>query len=206
MEVKAIDTYYNGYKFRSRLEARWAVFFDAIGVKYEYEPEGLLLHDGTKYLPDFYLPQFKCYFEVKRNPGNIWRSCLPDDPEFAEAIRKIRSGMENDEWAGIICFGDPYDHTMFIFCQEYNDSSGGSYDGMPVVFGHWINTRDPMLFSWWDCRDRTFLTTFGGDSFQIPMITDCDYQYLENPFVTKRIIDAELKARQARFEHGESPR
>ncbi len=40
MEIKAIDTVYNGYKFRSRLEARWAVFFDAAGIKYEYEPEG----------------------------------------------------------------------------------------------------------------------------------------------------------------------
>lgn len=28
-EIKAIDTYYKGYRFRSRLEARWAVFFDA---------------------------------------------------------------------------------------------------------------------------------------------------------------------------------
>ena len=30
--IKAIETEYNGYKFRSRLEARWAVFFDALGV------------------------------------------------------------------------------------------------------------------------------------------------------------------------------
>lgn len=28
--VKAIDTVYKGYRFRSRLEARWAVFFDAL--------------------------------------------------------------------------------------------------------------------------------------------------------------------------------
>lgn len=28
MTIKAIDTIYKGYKFRSRLEARWAVFFD----------------------------------------------------------------------------------------------------------------------------------------------------------------------------------
>ena len=40
MDIKPIETYYNGYRFRSRLEARWAVFFDALGVPYEYEPEG----------------------------------------------------------------------------------------------------------------------------------------------------------------------
>lgn len=53
-EIKAIETYYNGYKFRSRLEARWAVFFDACGIKYEYEPEGYEM-DGVRYLPDFRL-------------------------------------------------------------------------------------------------------------------------------------------------------
>ena len=41
-EIKAIETYYKGYRFRSRLEARWAVFFDAAGIKYEYEPEGFI--------------------------------------------------------------------------------------------------------------------------------------------------------------------
>ena len=39
-EIKAIETVYNGYRFRSRLEARWAVFFDAMQIRYEYEPEG----------------------------------------------------------------------------------------------------------------------------------------------------------------------
>ena len=57
MEIKAIETEYNGYRFRSRLEARWAVFFDAAKIKYEYEPEGFELADGTRYLPDFYLPE-----------------------------------------------------------------------------------------------------------------------------------------------------
>lgn len=53
-DIKAIETEYNGYKFRSRLEARWAVFFDACGIKYEYEPEGYEM-DGIRYLPDFRL-------------------------------------------------------------------------------------------------------------------------------------------------------
>lgn len=51
--AKPIETIYNGHRFRSRLEARWAVFFDACGIGYEYEPEGFQFEDGTKYLPDF---------------------------------------------------------------------------------------------------------------------------------------------------------
>ena len=56
MTIKPIETNYNGYRFRSRTEARWAVFFDALAVRYEYEPQGYRLHDGTPYLPDFWLP------------------------------------------------------------------------------------------------------------------------------------------------------
>jgi hypothetical protein len=65
--ITPIQTVYNGYRFRSRLEARWAVFFDAIGMKYEYEPEGYDLGDGVRYLPDFYLPDYNCFAEVKAN-------------------------------------------------------------------------------------------------------------------------------------------
>ncbi len=47
-DIKAIPTTYAGVKFRSRLEARWAAFFDLIGWKWEYEPFDL---DG--WAPDF---------------------------------------------------------------------------------------------------------------------------------------------------------
>jgi len=55
MTIKAIQTEYRGYKFRSRLEARWAVFFDTVGVAWEYEPEGYHLGDLGCYLPDFFI-------------------------------------------------------------------------------------------------------------------------------------------------------
>lgn len=71
--IKPIDTLYDGHYFRSRTEARWAVFFNALGIKYEYEPEGYKLEDGTCYLPDFWLPNVGnkygegtgAWFEVK---------------------------------------------------------------------------------------------------------------------------------------------
>jgi hypothetical protein len=54
--IKPIETRYKGYRFRSRLEARWAVFFDALDLRWEYEPEGFKMSNGKCYLPDFYLP------------------------------------------------------------------------------------------------------------------------------------------------------
>jgi hypothetical protein len=37
---KPIETLYRGYRFRSRLEARWAIFFDRARIPWRYEPEG----------------------------------------------------------------------------------------------------------------------------------------------------------------------
>jgi hypothetical protein len=63
-EIKPIPTRYRGCFYRSRLEARWAVFFDSIGIKYLYEPEGFII-DGERYLPDFYLPDMYLWIEIK---------------------------------------------------------------------------------------------------------------------------------------------
>lgn len=64
--MKALETFYNGIKYRSRLEARWAVYFDHLGIKYEYEPEGFTDSMGSNYLPDFYLPDVYYRKTVKK--------------------------------------------------------------------------------------------------------------------------------------------
>ena len=64
VDIKAIPTKYKGYTFRSRQEARWAVFFDYLGVEYEYEKEGFDLPCGY-YLPDFWIPEWKAWIEIK---------------------------------------------------------------------------------------------------------------------------------------------
>lgn len=64
-----LETIYAGRRFRSRLEARWAVLFDRLGLAWEYEPEGYLLPrlDGTSlaYLPDFYIEAWHAWVEIK---------------------------------------------------------------------------------------------------------------------------------------------
>src|SRR5215831_3884447 len=68
--IKPIETRYGGYRFRSRLEARWAVFLDHVGLRdeWEYEPEGYEIPTslGTlRYLPDFWLDSCAQFGEVK---------------------------------------------------------------------------------------------------------------------------------------------
>lgn len=62
------ETNFNGTLYRSQTEARWAVFFDTLGVRFSYEPHTIDLSSGEKYLPDFFIDDFKAYFEVK--PSN----------------------------------------------------------------------------------------------------------------------------------------
>ena len=66
--IKAIETHYNGYRFRSRLEARWAVFLDELRLEYGYESEGFELPGGERYLPDFWVPYWGAWVEIKRLP------------------------------------------------------------------------------------------------------------------------------------------
>ena len=97
--IKPIETEYDGYRFRSRLEARWAVFFKHAGVAYEYEPEGFR-RNGVWYLPDFRVkcwgtrgcksgPPFDLYIEVK---GDM-------DEESAKKIKtfsRFKEGWERE--------------------------------------------------------------------------------------------------------------
>lgn len=76
--MKVIETEYRGFRFRSRLEARWAVFMDAMHVRYEYEKEAYDL-DGLFYLPDFWLPDIEKFLETK--------PVCPSDEEFEKARR-----------------------------------------------------------------------------------------------------------------------
>ena len=54
MALEALPTEYGGARFRSRTEARWAVFFDHLGIRWEYEAQGFDA-GGDWYLPDFLL-------------------------------------------------------------------------------------------------------------------------------------------------------
>lgn len=111
--IKAIETRVYGCRFRSRLEARWAVFLTEAGFQWEYEPEGLELEAG-RYLPDF---------RVSR-PGqsvSVWLEIKPmldeaqADPRWPELA--ARSGVMVFVARGIHRPGDrcTRDHAAQVF-------------------------------------------------------------------------------------------
>jgi DNA-directed RNA polymerase subunit RPC12/RpoP len=75
-KIKAIQTEYNGYLFRSKLEAHWAVFFDELGLDYLYEPEGFQLEEHN-YLPDFLFPEGFFLYDTKKYLKKIWLEVKP---------------------------------------------------------------------------------------------------------------------------------
>ena len=101
--IKTIPTTYNNIKFRSRLEARWAVFFDQLGIKYLYEFEGFELENREWYLPDFYLPEYGIYCEVK-----------PSIIEVDENINTFNEFAKGRYWL-LLLVGTPNVNTTYLF-------------------------------------------------------------------------------------------
>lgn len=120
--IKAIQTKYKGYCFRSRLEARWAVYFDSLGIEWVYEPEGFELGDGVRYLPDFWIPSLDCFIEVK--PGKT----------EAKVRKKVYLAGKMDNWRckvleRYLCT-NPYGVDKYSFHGVYNEMSGyDNYEG-----------------------------------------------------------------------------
>jgi hypothetical protein len=184
--MRAIQTHYKGHKFRSRLEARWAVFFDALGIKWIYEPEGYELDCGTLYLPDFFLPEVKLWLSDKKG---VFLEVKPP-------VREIEGKWEifglQSEYP-IIMIGElmpeGFDLANYYIEAEkgfwwFVSKNGG--DG-PYVFCECIGCGKIGI-------------EFDGRSARI----DCNCSYYSDKNYNEdsiRIQDAYRKARKARFEH-----
>lgn len=117
-KIKAIPTTYANTNFRSKLEAEWAKYFDSINMDWAYEVEGYELPDGTWYLPDFWLPNCKTFFEVKGIIGeiDINKVCQLAEGVVHKGIMVVIGGVKIPESIGLV----------FPF-PAYKDPDGG-YD------------------------------------------------------------------------------
>ena len=112
--IRAIETAYRGYRFRSRMEARFAVLFDAAGIAWQYEHQGVNL-DGVRYLPDFYLPELKTYVEVK-----------PTKEAAEQAAPLLGALMQASGCDGLFAIGSPTIEPPdnFFICSEQFGGDG----------------------------------------------------------------------------------
>lgn len=188
--IKPIETFYKGYRFRSRLEARWAVFFDACGVKWEYEPEGYDLGNGMYYLPDFLLHNVAgrvggdLFVEVK---GHM-------TPKDAEKIKRfVRCGGCRDNRYtyenAILLVGNIPEGDTLLDIDNYIESFG--YKGPSPFFFNFDNIDGDCYIAFPGINTKGKFELFGADG---------NYLCERDPVATER---AYRLARQARFEHGE---
>ena len=125
MSLKPIETAYAGHRFRSRLEARWAVFFDAAGIPWDYETEGFSLPSGP-YLPDFWLPAIGVWAEVKPD--------LPSEREIQLCVELSRACSGQGHRVAILA-GSLREYQAGGSCLLLGSGEGGVVQGLDWLCG-----------------------------------------------------------------------
>lgn len=201
-EPRAIPTHWAGYRFRSRTEARVAVFLQTLGLRWEYEPQGFIVKPGhgenctcptEPYLPDFHVPEIGLWLEVKPtmadlvdpNGVRVWEN-------FAGMVEEQWDAGKAVMWLGGIPNPDEVDRLGPPRAQRW-------YDPGLIGLGQWH-------LSWCACPtgqhfDVQEEARGGRIECGCPRIADGRARSGNHP----TILTAYRAARSARFEHGEKP-
>lgn len=214
MAIKAIETRYAGYRFRSRLEARWAIFLDHMRIGWEYEPEGFETSAGL-YLPDFKISSECVRYEVdalgrpidEAGHGAVYLEVkgAPLSQVDAEKLRAFACDPGFPRW--VLALGNiPEPHVdgnaffqgwgngrpgWFTPQAGYFSSYGGGLGHLRFGMSH-SGFHGPTMSKW---MDRAF---FYSESQECGFYDPCRCG-------GKQINKALTLARSARFEHGETP-
>lgn len=208
MAIKAIETEYKGHLMRSRLEARWAVFFDALHVPWHYEEQGYDLPSGR------YLPDFRLEGGALLGTKDLWVE-VKGKLEHADFLKVVRAAYELPRdrglpaWPQLLVLGEvpePGDPTVQTridarpngefalqrvrWRRFFPDVGFGRYTTEPI--------GDPEVFPIADLEQWTEEGTAGIRYWAAGAL--CDYS-----LKLDRDVDAAHRAaRSARFEHGQS--
>ena len=119
--IRAIETLYRGCRFRSRFEARWAVFFQTLGIPWQYEPEGFVLSTGAWYLSEFLvrLKGRSLWIEVKPTgvPAPLFEQFMEDSKQSGTILREVPDpGSIHEGSAKYEFFFDGHCDCSYQFC------------------------------------------------------------------------------------------
>lgn len=140
-KIKAIETHYKGYRFRSRLEARWAVYFETLGCHWQYELEGFELGGGLRYLPDFRIGWHK------GDESKMWWAEVKPQP-LSDAERVKTEAFARTVGPVILLIGTP----GFVTYPVLELGSNNALQEIDIVLGEhkargrfYLNTGRPAL-------------------------------------------------------------
>lgn len=132
--IKAIETKFKGFKFRSRLEAKWAAMFELLGWNWDYEPV-----DFNGWIPDFVIyGKSPVYVEVKpviEFPEDVAAELEASGCKDEMLIVGQNCLIDND-----ICFG--------WLCDIGYDSDQEDHEfwWAEAAFGRWLNCNGKIGF------------------------------------------------------------
>ncbi len=181
--ITAIETYFDGNRFRSRVEARTAAYFKTLGIRYEYEKEGYKLH-GHCYLPDFWLPDLGIFYEVKG------QSPEPEEESNMTFLSELHP---------VVCqVGIPGEYMLTVkWWDDHTEDDGRGF----IWGGFWTNhpeTYHPVIGIPKDNEDSPREYIEKHKAF-VGVVPDHKNMLMPNIGLAYRV------AKQARFEHGETP-
>lgn len=199
--IQAIETHYNGYRFRSRLEARWAVFFDALEIAWSYEVEGLrVTHSGKKtiyYLPDFWLPDWGLFVEIKPTydieKTELYKMVSVVAHSESQVELLILRGPDPGQYLGSLFYSVKQEYYHVIEGLQWSECL---FCGKP---GFYQMVRDGGTIP--IDKERFRCNTNGCAASGIGVTLKKQVNW-----ITSGIERAIVAARSARFEHGETPR
>ncbi len=120
------------HHFNSDLEAKWAIFFEAMGIEYEYEKEAFQL-EGTSYLPSFWLPQVSMWAEVSPN-------------KFSRAGEQKCQLLANATNKRCLLLEGPPDLRSYWGLAPYRDEDDYPYDTDYILYSDYL-TSESRFFS-----------------------------------------------------------
>ena len=192
--LEPIETVYGGCRFRSRLEARWAVFFTRLGLDWEYEPQGFVVGQTfgrpRNYLPDFHLPTLGLYAEIKPAAAD---QVDPDGVARWEDFAGEVATLWEHSRSAMLCGPIPDPDTV----DQYGPPRAARwYEAGIYITGDWH-------YAWCACPtgahyDIQSEARGGRILCGCPRIQDDRYRTGNDP----RILNAYGAARTARFERG----
>ena len=101
--IAAKPTHYNGVIYRSRNEAKVAIFLHEAEIQFEFEPQGSTQHGLFYYKVDFFLPEMNWFIEVK--PRKYLKEGITREAKIKALTLAERTGIPV-----AFCFGINWSH------------------------------------------------------------------------------------------------
>lgn len=142
LTIPAIPTTYKNVRFRSRLEARWAAFFDLCDWSWQYEPIDL-----NGWIPDFILGT--------RNPILVEVKPRLNLTEPGDAGAKMERASEGTEWGG--------NEKLLLGLGPFRPVGAACYGRLSLgLLAEGNYAADPGRYWWWQ---DALVGDYGGPDF-----------------------------------------